>query len=59
MHRCMCPCGQTKESRANVVRECEMYKEERDVQEEEMRQVDEYGMEKFSTLDNTEKLSLS
>ena len=41
------------------MRECEMYKEERDVQEEEMRQVDEYGMEKFSTLDNTEKLSLS
>ena len=34
--------------------ECEIYKEERDVFEE-MRKVDECGMEKFGTLDSSEK----
>ena len=34
--------------------ECEIYKEERDVLEE-MRKIDEGGMEKFGTLDGSEK----
>ena len=33
----MCPCGKAIESRTHIVGECEMYKEERDVLEEEMR----------------------
>ena len=50
----MCPCGKAVESRTQMVGECEMYKEERDVFEE-MRKIDECGMEKFDTLDNNEK----
>ena len=46
----MCPCGQTVESRTHVVGECEMYKEGRDVLEEEMKEVDECDMEEFGTL---------
>ena len=34
----MCPCGEAKESRAHIVGECEMCKEERDVLE--MRKID-------------------
>ena len=37
----MCPCGKSKESRAHIVGEGEMHKEEREVVEEEMRQIDE------------------
>ena len=37
----MCPCGKAMESRNHVVGECETYKEEPDVLEEEMREVDE------------------
>ena len=45
----MCPCGKTVERRTHIVGECEIYKEERDVLEE-MRKMDECGMEKFGTL---------
>ena len=51
----MCPCGKTVERRTHIVGECEIYKEERDVLEE-MRKMDECGMEKFGTLvDSSEK----
>ena len=33
----MCPCGTTIESRTHIVEECEIYKEERNVLEEEVR----------------------
>ena len=36
-----------------MVREFEMYKEERDVLE--MRKIDEHGMENFGSLDSSEK----
>ena len=49
----MCPCGKAKESRAHIARECEMYKEERDVVE--MRKMDKCNVEIFSTLDSSEK----
>ena len=35
--------------------ECEMYKEERDTLEKEMREVNEGGMNLFEALDNREK----
>ena len=43
-----CPCGKAKESRSDIVEECETYKEECDVLE--MRKVAECDIEKFSTL---------
>ena len=49
----MCPCGKAVESRTHIVGECEIYKEERDVLE--MRKIDECDMEKFGTLDSSEK----
>ena len=51
----MCPCGKAIESRTHIVGECEIYKEERDVLEEEMREIDECDMEEFGTLDSSEK----
>ena len=45
-----CPCGKAIESRTHIVGECEMHKEERDVLEREMREIDECDMEGFSTL---------
>ena len=42
-------------SRTHIVGECEMCKEERDVLEEEMREVCERDMEEFGTLDSSEK----
>ena len=51
----MCPCCRAKESRSHIVGEREMYKEERDVLEEEMRTIDECDVEKFDTLDSSEK----
>ena len=51
----MCPCGKAIESRTHIVGECEMYKEERDVLKEEMREIDECDMEEFDTLDSSEK----
>lgn len=51
----MYPCGKAKESITNIVGDSTMYKEERHVLEEEMKQIDECGMKNFSTLDNSEK----
>ena len=50
----MCPCGKAIESRIYIVGECEMYKEQRDVLEEEMREIDECDVEDFGTLDSSE-----
>ena len=41
-------------SRTHIAGECEIYKEERDVSKE-MRKIDERDMEKFGTLDCSEK----
>ena len=48
----MCPCGEAIESRTDIVGECVVYEEERDVLK--MRKI-ESGMEKFSTLDSSKK----
>ena len=49
------PCGKSVESRTHIVGECETYKKDRDVLEKEMRKIDECDMEKFGTLDSSEK----
>ena len=46
-----CPCGKVRESRIHIVAECELYKEERDILEEEMREVKEGGIKSFDVLD--------
>ena len=51
----MCPCGKAIESRTHIVGECEICKEERDVLEEEMREIGECDMEEFGTPDSSEK----
>ena len=51
MHRCALVAKQY--SRTHIVGECEIYKEERDVLE--MRKIDECDMERFGTLDSSEK----
>ena len=55
IHRCAFVAK--KESRTNIVRECEMFKVERDVVEE-MRKIDERDMDKIGTLfiDISEKM---
>ena len=53
MHRCALVSKQ--ESRTQVVGKCEIYKEERDVLEKSMRKIDERSVEKFGTLDCSEK----
>ena len=40
----MCSCGKAVESRTHIVGECEIYMEERDALEKEMRKIDECGM---------------
>ena len=50
----MCPCGTTIESRTHTVGECEIYKEERDSLEEEMRKLDARDMEEFGRLKSSE-----
>ena len=47
-------CGEVTESRTHVMGKCETYMEERDVLEE-MRNIDECDMEKFGTLDRSDK----
>ena len=49
----ICPCCKAIESRTHTV-EYEMYDEERDVLEEEMREIDECCMEEFDTLHTSE-----
>ena len=51
----MCPCGTAIESRTYMVGECEVYKEEQDVLEEELRETDECDLEEFGALDSSEK----
>ena len=50
-----CPCGKARESRIDIVAECELYKEERDILEEEMREVKEGGTNSCDALHNREK----
>ena len=50
------PCGKAIESRTHIVAECELYKEERDVLEGEVRDLDRRsGMKSFDALDSREK----
>ena len=49
------PCGNADESRTHTVGECERYTEERNVSEEELRQIDGCNMESFGTLNSSEK----
>ena len=51
----MCPCGKAMEGRSHIAGECEIYKEERDVLEEERREINECDMEEFDTLNSSEK----
>ena len=46
----MCTCGPTIESRTHIVGKCEIYKEERDVLEEEICKLNECDMEEFGRL---------
>ncbi|CAN0093298.1 unnamed protein product [Sphacelaria rigidula] len=50
-----CLCGKAIESRSHIVAECELYKEEREVLDGEMRDVNKGGVESFDTLDTKEK----
>ena len=50
----MCPRGKAVESRTRIVGECEIHKEERDALEH-MSKIDERDMEKFGTLDISDK----
>ena len=54
LRSCIIEYTQVVESRTQRLGECETYKEERDVLEE-MRKLDEGGMDKFGTLDSSEK----
>ena len=51
----ICPCGKAIYSRSHIAGGCEICKEERDVLEEKMREIDEGGIEGFDTLDSSEK----
>ena len=42
-----CPCGKAIESRTHKVAECELYQEERDVPEGEVRDLNKSGMRSF------------
>ena len=50
-----CPCGKAIESRTHIVAECELYQEERDVLEGEMRNLNKKsGLKSFDALDSRE-----
>ena len=51
----MCPRGTTIQSRTYIVGECDIYKEERDALEEEMRKLDVCDMEEFGRRESSEK----
>ena len=51
----MCPYGKAIESRTHMVGQYEMYKEERNVIQEDMRKIDEGDMEEFGALDRSKK----
>ena len=50
MAKHMCPCGTTIESRTYIVGECEIYEEEWDAFEGEMRKLGVCDMEEFGRL---------
>ena len=51
----MCPCGTTIKSRTQIIGECEMCKEERDVLVEEMNKLDVCDMSEFGRLESNDK----
>ena len=51
----MCPCGTTTGSRAHIMRGGEIYMEERDALQEEMRKLDVCGTVEFGRLESSEK----
>ena len=51
----MCPCGTTIESRTHIVGECEIYKEGRDVLQEEVRKLDVFDIAEFGRPESSEK----
>lgn len=51
-----CPCGKVTESRTHFVGECELKKEDGDVNEDGMREINEDGVKSFGTSDRSEKL---
>ena len=51
----LCPCGTTTESRTHMVGECEIYKDERDALEEEIKKLDVCYVEEFGRLESSEK----
>ena len=51
----LCPCGTAIKSRTHIVGECEIYKEKRNVLEEEMRKLDDCDMEEFGRLESSDK----
>ena len=55
----MCRCGTTIESRTHIVGECEMYKEDRNTLEEEMRKLDDVTWKSLVDKRVTRKRSLS
>ena len=50
-----CPFRTTIESRTDIVGGCEIYKEDRDALEKEMRKLNVYDMEEFGRLEGSEK----
>ena len=52
----MCPCGTTIEGRTHTVGECEIYKEERDALEGEMRKLNVCDMEEICRPGSSEKM---
>ena len=56
MHVHMCPFGTTIASRTRIIiGECEIYKEERDVLEKEMRKLDDCDVKEFGRLESSEE----
>ena len=49
------PCGKAIESRPHIVAECKLHKEEREVLEGEMRDLNKSGTKSFDALDSREK----
>ena len=52
-----CPRGRAIESRIHIVAECELYQEEGDVLEGEMRDLNKSGMKSFDAVDSREKIT--
>ena len=54
-----CPCGNADDSRVHTVGKRELYKEERNVLEEEMRKTDRLVMEKLGTLHSSSEKTIA